>query len=32
VVAFLGVGALLLVIGYVAPFPPVRETAQAPPH
>jgi uncharacterized membrane protein len=29
VVAFIGVGVLLLVIGYVAPFPPARDGAQA---
>jgi uncharacterized membrane protein len=29
VIAFLGVGALLLVIGYLAPLPPAREDAEA---
>jgi uncharacterized membrane protein len=29
VVAFIGVGVLLLVIGYVAPFPPAREMSPA---
>lgn len=28
VVAFLGVGALLLLVGYVAPFPPARDAAE----
>jgi uncharacterized membrane protein len=31
VAAFLGVGVLLLVIGYVAPFPPAAADASQPP-